>query len=318
MSTHHFCARVCRVSVALSAVGLVLLALDPRAGHSAVQAEPILLPLVTKQILPAPGRILYTAEVTTEEYASIFVVNSSGTGHTRITTGVNAWEPDWSPDGQKLVFTGYCGPQGGTNLCILNADGSGLVPLTQYDAIEKNAAWSPDGTRIAFSSNLGGSWNLHTVNADGTNRVQLTDDSASDFDPAWSPDGSKLAFESNREDGNPEIFVMDLETLAVSRLTNDILSDWTPTWSPDGTTIAWQHGYRIFLMNADGTSQKRLTTGDYQEWHPTWSPNGEWVAYDRLNPQPVIAVIRTNGSDYYEITAPTDIGLGHGEPDWGP
>ena len=317
MLVYRFCTSLLKVSAAVAVAALLLLGLVPGSGYPAVQADTIYLPLITKPQPTGTGRILYAGG---HPWSSIFAVSANGTGYTRLTSGAwKASEPDWSPDGQKIVFVGKCGGQGGFNLCIINADGSGLVPLTQYDAVEKCPAWSPDGTRIAFSSNLGGLYSLYTVNADGTNRVQLTVDS-SDFDPAWSPDGSKIAFESNRDDAmNPELYVMDLATGTVTRLTNDLGTDWAPAWSPDGSTIAWEHNYEIYLMNADGTNQRKLTTAPNQDFSPTWSPDGEWIAFDRQAAPHSIGVIRKNGSDYYEIVPPAGAEPeGQAEPSWGP
>ena len=58
--------------------------------------------------------------------------------------------------------------------------------------------WSPDGSRIAFMSNAGGSWDVYTVSVDGGSPQRITDDVGDDGLPVYSPDGSKIAFVSQR------------------------------------------------------------------------------------------------------------------------
>ena len=71
-------------------------------------------------------------------------------------------------------------------------------------------AWSPDGRRIAFTSERDGNPEIYVMNADGSGVTRLTYNDARDLDsfPAWSPDGRRIAFHSNR-DGNFEIYVMN-------------------------------------------------------------------------------------------------------------
>ena len=75
----------------------------------------------------------------------------------------------------------------------MNADGTGVVRLTDDEAHDLSPAWSPDGGRIAFESNRV-DWKsaIYVMNADGTGVVRLTDDGASGYDPAWSPDGGRM------------------------------------------------------------------------------------------------------------------------------
>ena len=71
-------------------------------------------------------------------------------------------------------------------------------------------AWSPDGSRIAFSSFRDDNDEIYVMNADGTNLRRMTNHPAKDRYPAWSPDGQRLAFSSHR-DGNDEIYVMNAD-----------------------------------------------------------------------------------------------------------
>jgi TolB protein len=184
--------------------------------------------------------------------------------------------PSWSPDGQRIAFaSGHYvsgpNPRLVRHIYVMNADGSGRTQLTNGDP-EKNEredhpAWSPDGTRIAYSG--GG---IFVMNPDGTGVTRLTD--ADDVQPAWSPDGGRIAFSR----GYHDIYVMNADGSGLTQLTSGAGSDRSPAWSPDGRKIAFQRGVSIYVMNFDGTGVTQLTFGFAAE-APAWSPDGKKIAY---------------------------------------
>jgi hypothetical protein len=155
-------------------------------------------------------------------------------------------------------------------------DGSGQTSLTTSPAIDQQAAWSPDGSRIAFASDRGGNdMDIYVMQADGTGVTQLTSASQGDWTPAWSPDGSRIAFTSYRT-GNGDIYTMNPDGSGLAQLTFSPELDHWPAWSPDGTAIAFESkrdgNSEIYAMGADGSGQTRLTFDGAQDIHPAWSP----------------------------------------------
>ena len=127
----------------------------------------------------------------------IYVINSNGTGSTRLTFSDPASdaEPAWSPDGTKIAFRSD--RSGSPEIYVINADGSNPVRLTDAAGGNFHPAWSPDGTKIAFASKRNGNPEIFVMNADGSAVTQLTSsggNSEGHSHPAWYPDGRKIAF----------------------------------------------------------------------------------------------------------------------------
>jgi len=152
----------------------------------------------------------------------IWIVNADGTGLVRVADP--QFVTDWSPDGRQLMLANDF--DGDFELYAMNLDGSGVTKLTDNNASDypgRGAAWSrPDGTRILFTSDRGGTGeqNIYVMNADGTGVTQLTpNDGFNDVGPSWSPDATHIVFESNRA-GDEQIFVMNADGSGITQLTS--------------------------------------------------------------------------------------------------
>jgi WD40 repeat protein len=111
-------------------------------------------------------------------------------------------------------------PNGNDDIYLLNLLTGQVANLTAHPAEDRDPAWSPDGTRLAFASHRDGNWELYLWSAADGSVTRLTNHPAYDGAPTWSPDGTRLAFESYR-DGNLEIYLLDLAADSEPvRLTN--------------------------------------------------------------------------------------------------
>ncbi len=179
---------------------------------------------------------------------------------------------------------------GNVEIYAIDTDGTNLVRLTNHPARDTQPAWSPDGGKIAFTSDRrnGFSLEIFVMNADGEKLVQLTTDHApavNDESPSWSPDGMRIAFASNRGDSY-DIYVMDTDANNLVQLTRGRAKEVTPRWSPDGTQIAFTSSgnvlkSEIYVMDADGENPVNLTQNpEALNKNPSWSPDGRQIAFE--------------------------------------
>ncbi|HET9588183.1 MAG TPA: protein kinase [Anaerolineales bacterium] len=188
-------------------------------------------------------------------------------------------------------------------LFLSNIDGTALVQLTNMEDGACQPAWSPDGSQLVFTSpcQRRGEFfetayresSLYLINSDGSGLKALTTVPGSDFDPAWSPNGEHIAFTSVRE-GYKQIFVLDVNSLAITRLTNtgaDIESS-QPSWSPDGNWIAYTvkrvGTYQVWAMSDTGQESVQLARSGQQLWDylPVWSRDGQTIFFNQRWPNP--------------------------------
>ena len=219
----------------------------------------------------------------------------------------------------RIVFASVLVEDENWGIYVMDEDGSDVERLTSDARLSNLPSWSPDGRRIAFSSNRDGNSEIYVTNEDGLGVTRLTNHPALDANPSWSPDGRRIAFISDRG-GNLGIYVMDVDGSDVTRLTNDTAPDSLPSWSPDGRRIAFASApggdLGIYVMNADGSDVTRITNHPALDGNPSWSPDGRRIAFvsDR-DGNGEIYVMNADGSDVTRLTNNTAWDL---LPSWSP
>jgi TolB protein len=185
------------------------------------------------------------------------------------------------PDGKNLLLT--ISNAGNPDIYRMTLDGRKMTRLTTGRTGDLNVepAPSPDGRKIAFSSNRNDRPHIFVMNSDGTGAKQVTLAGVYNSTPAWSPDGKRIAF-AGYESSHFDIFIMDADGTNMARLTSAKKPNgkWAnnedPSFSPDGRNILFRSDrtgkYQLYLVSTDGESEHRLTFDQHEYYKPRWSP----------------------------------------------
>lgn len=230
--------------------------------------------------IPALNKIGFVSD--REDGTNAYTMNLDGSGEQAVFPPSMLLDyPDWSPDGTLIAasYTEACVEDTPCNfdLYILDPAAFLATQLSDTTVSEWVPQWSPDGQKIAFSSDLDGDSEIYVINRDGSNLVQLTDNSGYDGRPRWSPDGALISFETDREGGDWDIFIMNADGSHARPVTaNDGTNDWMQSWSPDGKWLVYvsdmDGNNELNVIDINGRNQQQLTSNEYADQSPVWIP----------------------------------------------
>lgn len=207
----------------------------------------------------------------------------------------------------------------GDSICLMRPDGTGLhaLPATYPErptGPEWDAAWAPDGHRLAFRGYYGlgdGQYDLYAVDANGCHLTRLTHRVNGDS-PSWSPTGRQIVFEVPLG-----IDVVNADGTGLRRLLIDTSTyGYTaPAWSASNRIAFVRYRYRshrpaeIYTVSADGSGVTPLTHGGPGFAQPSWSPEGKSIAFvaatghsDVLGSRMVIQVANADGTGLHRVS----------------
>ncbi len=195
------------------------------------------------------------------------------------------------------------------------------------EAEDANPHISPDGNKIAFSSDMDGIFHIYVMDTDGGNVTKLTDGPAGDLSPRWSPDGNEIAFSRTGA-----IYIMNSDGSNLQQVTEPKPESTAPPceaggflggWSPDGERLTFYAASatrgigQVCTIRTDG-SDLTIVVSDPPGWQvePAWSPDGEWIVYRSIrDDNHEIYKVKPDGSSDTNLTNNPAIDL---EPTWSP
>ncbi len=228
--------------------------------------------------------------------------------------------------GEKPIFsskiTFVSNRDGNDEIYMMDYDGAGQTRITFNKVKDYMPAWSPDQRSIVYTSYKKGNADLFIRNIyEGTEIIVAT--KGTNFSGAFAPDGKKVAFCSSlSEEGNAEIYVLDLKSMKTRRLTYNSATETAPSWSPTGREIAFttdrlgSGAPQIYIMDAEGTNVRKVSFGGNYHDAPSWSPTGDRIVFvSRVNNifDLYVLNLRTN-----QIAKLTESNARNETPSWSP
>jgi Tol biopolymer transport system component len=245
------------------------------------------------------GLIVYAVELRPEHF-QLFTIRPEGSGRKQITGGATtgAANPDWSSDGQRIVFERQTRNSAG--IATMSANGTGVRILTPK-GFQGQPSFSPDGKQVVYERDIAqGNNGVWIMRADGTelrrvtrNPFMLGGECGCDTDPNFSPDGKLITFVRIKKDH-------DLQALFAVRPDGSGLRQLTPyswevavkhDWSPDGKQILLTTNAdfvvpggsaNMVTVKPDGSGKKQLTNftgGSKNAFAGSFSPDGKKVVF---------------------------------------
>jgi uncharacterized protein YjdB len=219
-----------------------------------------------------------------------------------------------------LLVSSTRGGRFGIYTVVAGAPESFLPVVADTFATSVEGVYSPDRTRMLFTSDRFGSGNfdIFVADADGRNPVRLTTDPAVDQQAAWTPDGSHVVFVSGRT-GVRQLYVMKIDGTEVRQLTTLPGGAEEPSVAPDGVRVAFT-GYPgprdgqtdIYVMPLEGGTPVAVTaTRDRHERQPFFFPDGQlgWVLQRKDKGDPDLVVRQGGGSPAVAPLVSSDLSL---------
>jgi tricorn protease len=251
------------------------------------------------------GGSLYALDLPSEKLHEIDVTVPSDGGRTRprwvdATKQVHSY--DIAPNGKRALF----GARG--DVFTVPAEHGNTRDLTRTSgANEREPAWSPDGTWVAYVTDGGGQAQIALRHADGTGGEQILTDRKKGYiyGPVWSPDSDKLAF----SDSDHTAWVLTIKDRKVTQVDRDPRAEIRHiAWSPDALWLAYAKAgdndlRRLYLYSLAAGKSTRLSDGENDDFDPVFDPEGKYLFFvssrhERPTPSESefdVATIKTNG-----------------------
>ena len=208
----------------------------------------------------------------------------------------------------KIAFVSETGPKDARRkrIAVMDQDGAGVQYLTDDSAIVFSPRWSPDNSRIVYTSLASGTPQVVVLDT-RTLEKQTLGLTGFTSAPRFSADGQRIVFAAG-EGGSSDLFVLDLASGQTTQLTDTSAIETEPGFSPDGSQIVFESdragSQQIYVMPASGGEPTRISFGEARYGTPVWSPRGDLIAFTKIqNGTFYIGVMRADGSGERDLAS---------------
>jgi TolB protein len=196
---------------------------------------------------------------------------------------------------------------------VMDMDGYSPFAVTKNKSINISPSWSPDGSRLVFTSYMNNNPDLYITSVGKGGMTKITTGRCANITPAWSPKGDVIAFGSSIT-GITNLYTVSPSGGTMHRLTTNSSIDVAPGWSPSGTEIVFSSeragGLHLYKTSVYGDGPQRLTFVGYQNDMPDWSPMGDKIVFAGRDMGAFdIFIMNPDGSNIQRLT----IGTGNNE-----
>ncbi|MFK7867663.1 MAG: Tol-Pal system beta propeller repeat protein TolB [Roseobacter sp.] len=210
----------------------------------------------------------------------------------------------------RVVFVSESGAKDARRkrLAIMDYDGANVQNLTGDEAIVLAPRFSPDGSRVLYTSYETGFPRIYVLDIGTTQRRVLeSEEGTMSFAPRFAPDGRTIVY-SISQAGNTDIYARNIDGGTPVRLTSAPSIETAPSFSPDGRQIVFESdrsgSQQLYVMPATGGEPRRISFGAGRYGTPVWSPRGDLIAFTKQNAGRFhIGVMRVDGSEERLLTA---------------
>lgn len=230
---------------------------------------------INPKISPDGSKIVFQSDPEGHDRYTIWTMNTDGS-HLKKITEKEGMYPNWSPNGEKIIFSGR--RQGVWEIILIPSDGGmeELVSNNKNEAIRLGwgavCSFHPGGKSIVYSHIR--EKVMYSLDLESKTKKRLSPEGESFMHPMYSPDGLSIAVNRKKENGY-DLIIMSPKGIELKVVAKNIISYSSPSWSKSENELLFTGSVKgnqeIFKINLETKEEKQLTKNLEFDAMPTWN-----------------------------------------------